>query len=112
MSNKLKSCPFCGGEAELTTGSVFMWEHIVVCKDCGASSKMIGGITPSQARAKAIATWNTRKPVDRVLEQLEEQQKLYKEAWENTDWVPDKTVYINMARGFEQAIKIIKEGMR
>ena len=69
---RLKRCPFCGGEAEITTRSVYMWEHIVVCKECGASSKPTGGIAPSQARIKAIKSWNTRKPVDDVVEALKE----------------------------------------
>ena len=57
---ELKKCPFCNGKAELTTGSVFMWEHAVVCTKCGIRTKSVGGITPSMARERAIESWNQR----------------------------------------------------
>lgn len=63
---ELKPCPFCGGKAEIATGSVFMWEHIIVCKNCGASSKTVIGITLSQAREKAIEAWNRRVSNERA----------------------------------------------
>ena len=112
---KLKPCPFCGGvpficEAKKHKSRMLGQEieygdgAFVECSKCTCAIS-------ADTMEDAINTWNTRKPVEKVLEQLEERQKLYKEAWRNTDWVPDKTVYINMTRGFEQAIKIIKEGM-
>lgn len=101
---KLLPCPFCGGEAEVETGSVFMWEHIIVCKNCGASSKMMNGIAPSQAREKAINAWNTRKPVERLLERLEEEIKeVANESW--TDY-EERVIVGSTLYG---AIDIIKE---
>ena len=56
MSEELKRCPFCGGEA-------FLWDErefhdhkgwFAMCGDCDAS----GDTKPTQA--EAIAAWNTR----------------------------------------------------
>lgn len=71
--NDLKKCPFCGGEAEeqaTVAKGVFM--HEVVCKDCGFESKVQTAEMPGEAREKAIAAWNQRKPMERILERLEE----------------------------------------
>ena len=54
---KLKTCPFCGGRAELTEdryaygGAPFKVE----CRDCGANRTDYG-------REDAIAAWNDRRP--------------------------------------------------
>lgn len=69
MTNELKPCPFCGGEAELfeseesddvydpdTLGfldTYYVTVHCVICRSCG-----IEGIYNSQD--KAIEAWNTR----------------------------------------------------
>lgn len=47
----LAACPFCGGEALLTTA---MGESWVKCKICNASAGMRGSVD------RAIAAWNTR----------------------------------------------------
>ena len=58
---RLKRCPFCGGEAGVA-GYKYMW---VECNGCGAST------TTVDCREDAIKVWNTRKPVDDVVEALE-----------------------------------------
>ena len=56
---KLKPCPFCGGEAKAYNGQV-------VCTKCWSGSAC------EDTTEKAIETWNRREPMDKVVEQLEE----------------------------------------
>ena len=51
---KLRECPFCGGEAVLTQGTFNNKISKVICKHCLASTKIFH--TPYGA----IAAWNTR----------------------------------------------------
>jgi Lar family restriction alleviation protein len=50
MANKLKPCPFCGGEAEVHGGQ-FYW---VQCKNCKAETH------GSKPKGAVIRLWNTR----------------------------------------------------
>ena len=54
---ELKRCPFCGGEAILSTGG----EHFVIpeCKECGAKLPASFG---TDKEANAVTLWN-RRPV-------------------------------------------------
>ena len=86
---KLKSCPFCGGEAKVYNGQV-------VCTKCWSGSAC------EDTTEKAIEIWNTRKPMDRIVEQLEEQKTPNKSM--------SKTESILRRRNFEDAIEIVKKG--
>ena len=57
---KIKNCPFCGGEATLCN------YYFVQCEECGVSTLTF--IT----KEEAIKAWNTRKPMERIVERLEE----------------------------------------
>lgn len=52
MSNKLKPCPFCGGEAIIDGCDDTLW--IVICKECNAS------IGYKETKEEAIEAWNRR----------------------------------------------------
>lgn len=80
----LRKCPFCGGEARWATEH----KHWIECGVCGVESIY------SEHSEDCIKAWNTRKPVERILERLEE---------EKSDWNDDYNVPIN------KAIEIIKE---
>lgn len=66
--SKLKPCPFCGGEAaiynyeKMLTGQYKMVE----CKKCHCTSEKFKKVED------AIAAWNTRKPIQTIVEQLED----------------------------------------
>jgi hypothetical protein len=82
---ELKPCPFCGGEAETyecetsndiydidTLGYVdteYYMVYGVGCCNCGCV------IAEMKTEEKAIEAWNTRKPMERIVEQLEELKK-------------------------------------
>ena len=61
MANKLKSCPFCGGQAEVH-GNEFCW---VRCKKCKCETRGVHGME------NAIVTWNCRVGED-LLERMED----------------------------------------
>lgn len=106
---RLKSCPFCGGIAKLEahrfwcerTGRFEIGGYSVQCSEneCIAKTNFVTN------KGEAIVAWNTRKPIERVIEKLEErheeQFKLYAIAFDPED------------RGgydaYSDAIKIIKE---
>ena len=61
--DKLKKCPFCGGEAELLQG-VTEIHNYVMCMHCYCKTQYYN------TQKIAIQTWNTRKPVEDVVEAL------------------------------------------
>lgn len=99
MEDRLKPCPFCGGEARIRDLSIKIpydgIAHFVDCCQCDVRS----GIS-FDGEQGAIEAWNTRKPMDRIVEQLE-----------------DASCYIEDGDGHaghliftDEAIEIVKEG--
>lgn len=95
MTDRIKKCPFCGGKAGVYY-DYNKWAR-VQCKECGINTLF------SFAEKEAIKQWNTRKPMDRIVEQLEEAKgKPY------TDGV--HTYNENDFIDIDKAIEIVKEG--
>lgn len=66
MSEPLKPCPFCGGEAEIAIGQHHFNDAKVVC-DCGIESGLFDETENKETNAKAaIKAWNTRAPDPKV----------------------------------------------
>ncbi|MED9905261.1 MAG: Lar family restriction alleviation protein [Lachnospiraceae bacterium] len=68
---KLKPCAFCGGSPQTR-----MWSNgsfDVLCFKCGASTKI------RKTEQEAIEVWNTRRPLERIVEQLEKERMFSKE---------------------------------
>ena len=67
----LKCCPFCGGEAKYIsfTQGLFI-QRFVTCTKCGIETKR-----NYLNKADAVKQWNTRKPMDNIVEKLEELKK-------------------------------------
>ena len=58
MSEELKKCPFCGGEAFTSlVGNIKVEFHVVECKECRASA------CPFPKVKEATEAWNTRVEV-------------------------------------------------
>ena len=65
---KLLPCPFCGGEAKYISFSQGLFtQRFVTCTECGIETKR-----NYPNGAEAIRHWNTRKPIDDIVERLEE----------------------------------------
>ena len=98
---QLKKCPFCGGEAyEYRSGLQFSLCEIV-CKDCGCR-------TERMAVADAYAAWNTRKPMERIVERLEDNSTWTDPTYDMDGYSnEDETEVINL----QTAIQIVREEM-
>ena len=86
----LKRCPFCGGEAKIDKTTSNAVE--VACSECSASTPLFWAFIGGEE--KAIEAWNTRKPMERIMERLEWLRKRNIELSEKTDW---SSVYIHKA---------------
>ena len=98
---KLLPCPFCGGEAELNR-TIFKGREMysVSCKhkfDC-----TIGTTFLRESKEEAIKLWNTRKPMERIIERLGELEKFHARR-------TGSQRHLDHAHAFLQAIEIVKE---
>ena len=95
---KLLRCPFCGGEAELLKGQCEI-DNYVMCLECRSKTKLYN------TKASAIKAWNTRKPMERIVERLEEQAEECRKYWQEFD---DEDSFGAM-NAYCNAVKIVKE---
>ena len=65
MTENLKSCPFCGSEAEFNPDE---FGEGVCCKSCGAT--LHNGVYGEEGRKLASADWNARPIEDKLQEEL------------------------------------------
>lgn len=99
ISKQLAKCPFCGGDNIISTYNNFV--PALLCGGCGAMMTIpwsLNGNTEDELRKK----WNTRKPLERIVERLENFIATDKDRF-NTD-------FNNFASGMvKKAIEIVKE---
>lgn len=102
---QLKKCPFCGGEAEI---NLLLSNYCVTCTECMGSIFPAKGMT----KAEAITAWNTRKPIEMIVENLEEAME---RQWDYYYQAKSKGNIRQMdysdgcAEGLTTAIEIVKE---
>lgn len=72
MQNKLLPCPFCGGEAKYIEDKDFFVSRFVTCTKCGIETRR-----NYLRKDLAINAWNTRKPMERIIERLEERRAVF-----------------------------------
>lgn len=105
----LKKCPFCGGEATIHKskfGYGVMCKNTPFCCDMTAAHK---------TEEEAIRMWNTRKPMERIVERLEELRMAeYDDSDEepvytDTEDIFDDGVSSGKFKAYHEAIKIVKE---
>lgn len=104
----LKPCPFCGGEATVYYAPGNDIAGIpcfgVACDNC---KTMIGTVKDGatdfyRTPQEAVEAWNTRLPMDRIVEQLEEASETYCKEYGCA--VDEKVLYL------PDAIEIVKGG--
>lgn len=69
----LLPCPFCGGEAELLHTQTYSAHTLfwVECMECDCKTSDFEDVL---GKEKAVAAWNTLKPMGRIVEKLEEEK--------------------------------------
>lgn len=109
MNNtELKPCPFCGGEA---IKSAFSWgnihdEYTIQCTVCGARTTVLKS-------EEATERWNTRKPMDNIVAELEkglENLEYNKKLFENNQAERGVLMCVSEITAFKIAIDIAKRG--
>ena len=73
----LKCCPFCGGEAEVGLTNQHDKLLIVGCNTPMCYGNINHFTMVFVSKESAINTWNTRKPMDNIVEKLEERRIEY-----------------------------------
>ncbi len=70
---KLLSCPFCGGEAHVYRSESKILGETFYAIDCDSNECIVHTMVADYSTEKeAIEHWNTRKPMERIVERLEE----------------------------------------
>lgn len=71
--SELKRCPFCGGEAKIDCYLYFdeFNDWFIRCTSCFCRTRTF------KTKKSAILTWNNRKPMERIVERLEEYEGTY-----------------------------------
>ncbi len=109
MSDKLKPCPFCGGEAELRVVAHIPsgYDYTPRCRKpscCGRLTKKFN------CKETAVTFWNTRKSVDAVLNWLEDEKLRYFLTISNTGDEKNDSIYEAVGNVIDKALEIIREG--
>jgi Lar family restriction alleviation protein len=113
MQNKLLECPFCGGEAKVLKNGAGCYE--VYCCNCKSRQYAYAHETEEEA----IEQWNTRKPMERIVEQLEslveynsEQAEIYHNVEKEDAYTREmKDLYIDRVNCYGVALRIVKGGV-
>lgn len=93
MTDKLRECPFCGGEAKLRNRGMNT-PNYVFCENCGAVSKI------TETEADAIKAWNKRSYIDEIVEQLERLPNVNSDYWNFADLI-DREDAIDIVKGVQ-----------
>ena len=101
---KLLPCPFCGGEARLNHGisldGIDGW--VAECSNYQCIAHSSDSIYYSQDAA--IAQWNTRKPMERIIERIENARQKYQRLVREQGEKEDEAMNIHF-RGVMQIVK-------
>lgn len=104
---KIESCPFCGGEVKIYDEPVDAktTTYHFVCDNCDMTAYF-----DYLNKEESIEAWNTRKPMPKIIEQLE----LLREGagWDEAVAQDDRHIEIaaNRMDAFGRAIEKVKKG--
>ena len=81
MNDKLKPCPFCGGEAIVDGCDDTLW--IAICKKCNAS------IDYKETKQEAIDAWNNSVQPKFTPDELDTIRRMFAERYPRARKLPD-----------------------
>lgn len=124
MQNKLLPCPFCGGEVSIALcgDDEYSWwivtrgKNKAKDKNCHCRLFMESGAFYDEdgevEKEYLIKKWNTRKPMERIVEQLEQQAEQYKRrALELVEKSTEAGIHNKgKSLSYEHAIEIVRNG--
>lgn len=98
---KLKECPFCGSDRLYITERNYFGENYctISCIECHISQTG----NEFETKEDAIEQWNTRNPMDRIVERLEELA-------DNSNNHMYESYFDGKEDGIREAIEIVKVG--
>ena len=97
--SELKRCPICDKEVEITKDNL-MGFHVIECNICKI-------LMYSRNKEELINKWNTRKPMQNIVERLEHfNEETFYRANGRTN---GKTLAYGYSKGIRKAIEIVKE---
>ena len=104
QNDKLLPCPFCNRRAELRYDKDGF--SYIVCANDGCYVRTDGHLNEESA----IKHWNTRKPMERIVERLEEKIELHKkQSIDERLEASEQFVQVRQKNCFVNALKIVKE---
>ena len=108
---KLLPCPFCNGEGHLYMDS--FGKYFAGCEDCGfyygieiehGCELEHGWKAKHSTKEEAIKQWNTRKPMERIIERLKEKrdESMYQHKFDDYfDGIIDSITIVREEGGIE-----------
>lgn len=110
--SELKCCPFCGGEVEVGLTNQHNKLFVVGCNTPMCYGNINHFTMVFVSKESAINTWNTRTPMDNIVEKLEEREKYLekamKESHENGHKFSEEKA-MNERVAIRYAINIVKQ---
>lgn len=109
MSDKklLKNCPFCGGNNVISTWNNF--RPALLCGGCGATMIVPMDIRGGDYEEELITKWNTRVPMQKIVERLEYINKTTFDL-AKLNWSEYQVGVLNgVASSINKSLEIIKE---
>lgn len=109
MQNNVLPCPFCGGEAKYIEDKDFFISRFVTCTKCGIETRR-----NYLRKDLAIKDWNTRKPMERIVKQLEKRENYLAVAMQESHkngYTFSEEKAMNERVAIKYAIKIVKGGV-
>ena len=111
---RLKPCPFCGGKAVLHIVEPHKHELATWMPDYGGGAfiectQCTSGMS-AESEAEVIEAWNTRKPMERIVERLEERASAHERIMLGCANVEERHLHCRISDEYKQAIEIVKGG--